>query len=89
MKRESTWNLGEYFAWILQGFSGDSAKFIGIFGGFIGDEPVDDFKGNPRRFSREIYRKIRGKFKGYWYCNLSHFSLLFLLLLIQFEIQLN
>ena len=28
------------------------AEFIGIFGGFIGDKRVEDFKGNPLRFSR-------------------------------------
>ena len=30
------------------------AEFIWIFGGFIGDKTVDDFKGNPRRFSGEL-----------------------------------
>ena len=30
------------------------AEFIRIFGGFIGDKTVADFKENPQRFSREI-----------------------------------
>ena len=34
------------------------AEFIGIFGGCIGDKTVEDFKGNPQRLSREIYREI-------------------------------
>ena len=35
-------------------FRGIPAEFIGIFGGFIGDKTVADFKENPRIFSREI-----------------------------------
>ena len=30
------------------------AEFIGIFGGFIEDKTVADFKENPQRFSKEI-----------------------------------
>ena len=50
------------------------AEFIGIFGGFIGGKTVEDFKGNLRRFSREIMgvlQRNRGNFKGY--CNIAHF----------------
>ena len=34
-------------------------EFIGSFGGFIGDKTVEDFKGNPRRFLREIVGNLR------------------------------
>ena len=40
------------------------AEFTGIFGGFIGDKTVEDFKGNPRIFSRQIIWKSTEKSEG-------------------------
>ena len=49
--REIGGNFRVDFPGIFQRFP---AEFIGIFGGFIGDKTVADFKENPQRFSREI-----------------------------------
>ena len=35
------------------------AELIVIFGGFIGDKTMDDFRGNPWRFSREIMGNLQ------------------------------
>ena len=55
MKRESAWKLRGLFRVDSLGISWRfPAEFVRIFVGFIGDKSVADFKGNPRRFSREI-----------------------------------
>ena len=55
VKRESTGKLRGNFRVDSPGiFRRFPAEFIGIFGGFIGDKTVADFKENPQRFSREI-----------------------------------
>ena len=49
------WKLREFFRVDSSGISLKfPTEFIWIFGGFIGDKTVHDFKGNPRRFSGEI-----------------------------------
>ena len=55
VKRESTGRLRGNFCVDSPGiFRRFPAEFIRIFGGFIGDKTVADFKENPQRFSREI-----------------------------------
>ena len=60
MKQESTWKLRGIFCADSSGISWRfPAEFIGIFGEFIGDETVEDFEGNPWRFSRKIMRNLQ------------------------------
>ena len=52
------------FSWIFRRFP---AEFIGIFSRFIGDKTVEDFQGNPWRFSREIMENLlrnQGEVRG-------------------------
>ena len=60
VKRESTGKLRGNFRVDSPGiFQRFPAEFKGIFGGFIGDKIVADFKENPQRFSREIMYNLQ------------------------------
>ena len=80
MKRESTQKLKGIFRTDSAGiFRRFPAEFLGIFGGFIGDKTVEDFRGILAEFqekSWEIYREIGGNLGILQYLSFVFFLLI-------------